>query len=313
MKPFVIVNPMAANRRVGKRWESYRALIEAELGPFDFAKTQSANDAGDIARQALKEGYRTIGSLGGDGTHSLVINGFFEDGEPVAPGARLGILPVGTGGDFRRNLPIAEKDLALYARLMASGESTPIDVGQITYIDDNGKTASRYFLNIASFGLGGLVDRIVNSSTKILGGRLSFVLGSLRGMMRYDAPPVTISVDGVVVATDRLLTGAVCNGRYFGGGMMVAPDAELSDGLFDVIVMPWRNIRTHLLQSGRIYKGTHLDLPGVVAVRGRVVSAECDEECLIDIDGEAPGRLPVEITILPSALQLIGLRGKQGT
>ncbi|MBN1946644.1 MAG: diacylglycerol kinase family lipid kinase [Bradymonadales bacterium] len=303
-KPFIVVNPMAKNRLVGRHWDQYKTLLEAELGPFEFAMTVSETDAATITRKALREGYRNIGSLGGDGTNSLVLNGFFEHGEPVAPDATLSILPVGTGGDFRRILAVEGKDLRRYAQLMTTGEPVEIDIGHISYINHEGQADDRYFLNIASFGMGGLVDRLVNTTTKALGGKASFFIATLRATFRYQAPQVTLTLDGEPFNQDRIFVVAACNGQYFGGGMHIGPEASVTDGLLDVVVMPWRSRFYHLSRGTTVYKGTHVNLPGVLSGRGKVLRAESDQECLLDIDGEAPGRLPAEIRILPKAIRL---------
>lgn len=304
--PFVIVNPVAANQRVGRDWPKIKDKLEAIIGPFEFAHTQSTTDAADIARKALRDGFTDIASLGGDGTHSLVVNGFFEDGKPITKDAVLNLLPVGTGGDYRKAVDLNNKDLEHFARLMVEADANPVDVGQIEYVNHEGRNEQRIFINVASFGIGGLVDRIVNTTTKVLGGKMSFLFASIRGMIQYKPSRVTVHVDGKVVFSEKALLVAACNGQYFGGGMHIGPEAELADGLFDFVILPWRSRVQHLIKTSKIYSGRHVDEPGVVTLRGREMKAESDGECLLDIDGEAPGGLPVTIRVLPRTLRLRG-------
>jgi YegS/Rv2252/BmrU family lipid kinase len=306
-RPFIVVNPAAANGRVGRKWDDYRALLEDELGEFEFAHSKSPDDAIEVTRRALRDGFTNIGSLGGDGTHHLVTNGFYENGSRLSEVASLSVLPVGTGGDFRRSLRVGGKDLRRYARVMASGEAVPVDIGHIRFVSHAGEPAERYFINIASWGMGGLVDRVVNQSSKALGGRMSFFLAVIRAVFRYKPAQVELKVDGEPVASERIFNIAACNGQYFGGGMQVGPNAELDDHLFDVIVMPFRGRFSNLVRGTRIYKGTHIELPEVLSFRGEVIEAESDIDCLLDIDGEAPGRLPATIRVIPDGIFLKGL------
>ena len=149
-----------------------------------------------------------------------------------------------------------------------------------------------------------MVDQIVNTTTKVFGGKVSFLIATLRAMSRYDAPQVTLTVDDEIIYNDRPFVVAACNGQYFGGGMHIGPEADVTDGLLDVIVMPWRSRFYHSTKGTRVYRGTHIDLPGVLSKRGRVIKAESEAPCYLDIDGEAPGRLPVEIRVVPKALRL---------
>lgn len=306
---FIIVNPMAANKRVGREWPEYQAMLRREVGDFDFKFTQHSGHASDLARQALRDGFRNLASLGGDGTHGTVLNGFFdpETLEPIAPDATLSILPVGTGGDFRRSLAVNGKDLRTWGRVLHSGEARDVDVGHISYLDHTGNKTSRFFLNIASFGINGLVDQYVNRTTKRFGGKASFMLGTAKALFAYRPGKVTVTVDGVELCSEQVLSVSVANGQYFGGGMWIAPQADLQDGMLDVVVSPWKGKRDVLLNGTKVYKGAHMSLPGTQFIRGQVIRAEADFECLIDVDGEDPGRLPVEIAVKPASLKLKGL------
>lgn len=306
--PLVVVNPRAAGGRVGRGWDRLRPRLEAALGPFDALRADGPEEATEGVRAALEGGRRWIASLGGDGTHSQVVNGFFRGAEPVAPGAALSILPAGTGGDLRRMLEgDGERDLEAFARAAREAAPTPIDVGWLSHVDDTGRPAERVFLNVASLGLGGVVDRLVNAGSKALGGTATFFLATVRGLVRYDAPRVRLVVDGAPLGDAApVLSVAACNGGYFGGGMHVAPPARLDDGLLDLVVLPWRGVLPQLLRGTAIYRGAHLAQPGVRHLRFRELRAEADRDCYLDVDGEAPGKLPLSLRVLPGAVLLRG-------
>jgi YegS/Rv2252/BmrU family lipid kinase len=241
-----------------------------------------------------------------------VANGFFDgDGRPVAAGASLGFVPFGTGGDFRKSVHIP-KGVAEAARVLKEGQRREIDLGRLVYAEGGrgGPRASRVFINIASFGIGGLVDRIVNSSSKAFGGAVSFFLGTARAALVYKNQRVRMSFEGDEADFLEMPINnvAVANGQYFGGGMHIAPRAELDDGKFDVVVLGDLGKLDFLKDGHRVYKGTHLDLPKVrfrQAARVDASPVDPDAEVLLDVDGEAPGALPASFTLLPKALGLV--------
>lgn len=303
----VVVNPNAANGEAGQRWPEIQEMLTQLWGAFEVRLTDAPGAATRLARRALEEGFDLVISLGGDGTHNEVINGFFEeDGAPVNPEAALGILPFGTGGDFRRTLGLSG-DLREAAERIAYGQVRPCDVGVLDFVGHEGGARRRYFLNIASFGISGLVDQKVNATSKALGGTASFLLGTVQALREYEPQRIHMIVDDKIDMQLSIQNVAVANGRYFGGGMKVAPYARIDDGLFDVAIirdMPW----TELIKGGlRLYEGRHFEAAQVSHVQARKIYAESMDEgepVLLDIDGEAPGRLPACFEVLPGALKL---------
>jgi YegS/Rv2252/BmrU family lipid kinase len=234
-----------------------------------------------------------IVAIGGDGTVNEVVNGFFENGVPIAPEASFALIPYGTGGDFRRTLEIP-LEFAGAVAVVAANHRRKIDVGKLAFTTHAGGTAVRMFANIASFGVSGVVDRLVNESGKKLG-RLSFMLATARATWSYKNQRVQLVFDGGDRVEATINTVAVANGRFFGGAMMVAPAAELDDGMFDVVCMGDLTFGDLLKSGRRLYKGTHLGMAKVTSRRARVVEA----------DGEAPGRLPARFEIVPAALWMV--------
>ena len=302
----LIVNPRAGAGRAARRLPELIAALERHGARVDARSTQAPGHATELVREALQEGAPGVAVVGGDGTLSEALNGFFtRDGAPVSEGAWLGPLPCGTGGDFRKTVEIPNEVEAMAARLMSAAPRR-FDVGWLEYADHEGRPAARAFLNVASFGLGGSVDRIVNESPKWMGGRLAFFLGTLRAMAGYRNRRVRVTVDDQPPREAGVLNLAVANGQFFGGGMHIAPEARVDDGLFDVVGIEREGLVGNLTLARHLYGGTLLGQPGVSFARGARVVAEPlgDVPVLLDVDGEAPGALPATFTLRPRAVRL---------
>jgi YegS/Rv2252/BmrU family lipid kinase len=306
----VVVNPKSQGGKLGKRWAELSDVIGRAF-PFDEAMTKGPGDATRLVREALRGGAERIVAIGGDGTVNEVVNGFFDEtGAAIAPDASFGLLPFGTGGDFRRTFHLPQ-DIAAAAAVIAANKTRRIDVGKLTFISSAGEKTLRMFANIASFGVSGVVDRLVNESGKKLG-RLSFFYATLRATWSYKNQRVALVFDGKDRVEATINTVAVANGRFFGGGMKVAPDAQPDDGEFDVIAMGDFGFGDMLTSGRRLYKGTHLGMDKVTARRARRVEAEPIEPggiVELDVDGESPGRLPATFELLPGALAMVVVSG----
>lgn len=300
-----IINPQSQNGALGRQWPHLGGKIRRELDSFEELRTEGPGHATELARAAIADGAERVVAIGGDGTINEVVNGFFDAGQLRSPDVAFGVIPFGTGGDFRKTLRVPDDPVAA-ARILAAGHTRRLDVGKLEFTGHDGADQLRMFINIASFGLSGLVDDYVNKSSKRLGGKLSFMLATARAALRYQNQRVHLEFDGDPgdSADVSINTVAVANGRYFGGGMFIAPDAELDDGYFDVVVVGDFGRLEMAVSSGRLYKGTHLSHDKISHRRARVVRAEAvgADEVLLDVDGEAPGRLPATFTVLPEIL-----------
>ena len=303
-KTAFVVNPHAGNGETGREWPRIHARARDVLGVFDAHLTQGPGDATRITRERLREGVDRIVCVGGDGTLNEVINGFFDEHGPLSGEAVLGFLPNGTGCDFSRTIPIPT-GLGPSLETVRAGFVRTIDLGRIRFQDHSGQTRSRYFHNIASFGLGGEVVDRVNRTSKACGPFLSFIGGTLKSLFSYAGKRVRLQLDGGEPETTAILNIAVANGRYHGGGMLVAPDALPDDGLFHVTVIGMMPLPLVLWHLPKLYLGG-IDKIRQVSRRtaGKVIATS--EQCvLLDVDGEQPGVLPAELTIVPGALKLI--------
>ena len=303
MTCFVVVNPNAGRGRGGRQWPSIADRLARDVGRFDHAFTQRPGEATTLVRRAIDAGTTLVVAVGGDGTVNEAINGFAAEDCAISQGCAFAALSAGTGADFVRSLS-APGDAAL-----ASDTVRQIDLGRVTCTADDGRPASRLFVNIASFGLSGEVDRAVAAArtTRFLPGKPAYYLATLSALWRYRFTDVRLTVDDQPPFTVNLAMAAIANGRYFGGGMQVAPNARLDSGRFEIVVLRGGSKLTMVKDLSLVYRGAHMDHPMVTATSGRRIVAEPadpDGDVLLDIDGESPGRLKAEFEILPGALAL---------
>ncbi len=307
MSTVLIANPNSGGGRTRKRLPEILNALANAIGPVTLYKTRRPGDATDLTRKALAEGAELVIAVGGDGTLNECVNGFFDGEVALSPGAQFSFIMSGTGGDFRRTFGL-DTELDSYIDAIASGRTQEIDLGRISYVNNDGAPEMRYFNNICSFGLSGRVDRAVNRAwlSKLFGGTFSFYWCTLTTMLFFRPQQVRIQVDDHFDETVAVNTASICNGQFFGGGMWIAPDADPRDGLFDVVIIKESTMSDMLRDTGAIYDGKHLSNPRVVTTRGkRVIATPINQDnVLLDVDGEAPGRLPVTYEIVPKALTL---------
>ncbi|MBI5529738.1 MAG: diacylglycerol kinase family lipid kinase [Deltaproteobacteria bacterium] len=306
VNPFAVVNPNSANGSTARQWPQIEALLKEAIGPFTHAFTKSQGDATPLAREAAHSGCDLVISVGGDGTNNEVVNGLLADGAP-RPGPMLAFVPRGTGGDLRKTLGI-ENTVEAAVRRIAEGSQKKIDAARMEITDHEGRTVTRHFVNITSFGIGGLVDQKVNNSTKALGGKASFFIGTVKAFAAYRNQRVRVSFDGAAAEEMTINNVAVANGKFFGGGMMIAPEAQIDDGFFDVVILGDLTLWEVITNGTKVYKGRHMPHSKIRALRAKTVRAEPvnpEDRVLLDVDGEAPGRLPATFEILPAALTVV--------
>jgi diacylglycerol kinase (ATP) len=301
----LILNPAAAAGRAGREAAQVAAKVRSAVGhDVVVMTTETPGHATELARRAVLDGFTRIFSLGGDGTHGQVATGMMSvrhQGQPL-----LTTLPFGTGGDFSRlmNGPRTLQN----ALALSNGPVALIDGGECELINASGAKETVGFLNIASFGLAGMVDRLVNASKKRFGGKAAFASASIRAFVGYEPPRVSVRCDGDLVFEGRLSNVAVANGRFFGGGMMIAPEALLNDGRFDVMAIAHSSLFQSLPVLARTYSGAHVGHRLVSSARGSVVQIEVhDRHAWADIDGEPLGEGPVTVRVLPEVLRVTGI------
>ena len=305
MKTIVIVNPQAGNGRTEKIWPNIESGLEKSIGSFEVLQTTCRGDATDLSRRILKEDAARIVAVGGDGHLNEVLNGFIENDLPVNAESRLSFVMTGTGCDFQRSLGISGKWQNAVAELK-DAKVRKIDVGKVTYTAADKTQKIRYFDNIASFGLSGAVDHCLEHSRlrDYLGGSPLFLWATIKTVFTHPNQSIRFRIDDGPEEEICSRLGLLANGRYFGGAMHAAPEAELDDGLLDLLMLKEISVAKFLWHLPKIYKGTHLKIPEIFFQKVRKFTAESSEQVILDIDGESPGYLAATFEVLPKILNL---------
>ncbi len=305
MKTFVIVNPQAGNGRTEKIWPNIESALEKSIGSFEVLQTTCRGDATDLSRRILTVDTARIVAVGGDGHLNEVLNGFIENDLPVNPEARLSFVMTGTGCDFQRSLGISGKWQNAAAKLK-DAKVRKIDVGKVTFTAADKTQKIRYFDNIASFGLSGAVDHCLEHSRlrDYLGGSPLFLWATIKTVFTHPNQSIRFRIDDGPEEEICSRLGLLANGRYFGGAMHAAPEAELDDGLLDLLMLKEISVAKFLWHLPKIYKGTHLKIPEIFFQKVRKFTAESSEQVILDIDGESPGYLAATFEVLPKILNL---------
>ena len=309
--PLVIVNPKSAGGSTQGSWTGIAADLRAHFGPFQVAFTKQQGDGTTLAKQAAESGRKFIISCGGDGTINEIANGILQ---AKNRDVEMGIFPSGTGGDFRRTIGMPSEPRQA-AKALREGKTREIDVGKVTYLNHQNISESRYFLNISSFGLSAEINKRVGANSflkwlpfgKTIRGKAKFAFSTLQEVLEIEPQTVNVLVDGKTSNPLQTLNFCVCNGRFFGGGMKIAPKAKLDDGYFDLVNIGDIKTARILLNGYKLYNGTHLDLREVQNTRAKKIEVTpVDESATINIeaDGELPGKLPATFEIVPKALKI---------
>ena len=296
----VIVNPAAGAFSTRRKWPIISKLLSRIGFPFDFEYTEGVGHAIELARLAASDGYRYLVAVGGDGTVNEVANGILHSTN--ASTTALGIVSTGTGSDFIRSVGIS-RNYATACSALTSSKRLSIDVGVVEY-QSKGQTLERFFVNAAGVGFDAAVVKETERLPKFFGGTVPYIAGLLRTLFIYKNKPVVIRV-GDEVESYRVLNVAVANGGYLGGGMHIAPQAELGDSLLDVVIIGDMGKLELLRELPTVYKGTHVNYPKVRMKKATHVTIESPEPVLVYADGELLGECPASFWVVPGALSIV--------
>ncbi len=296
----LIVNPVAGAGRTLKRWPQIRDHLKSLGLRFDHDFTEAPRHAIELARAAARKGYEMVVSVGGDGTINEVVNGLYDSG--TLGDVSLGIISTGTGSDYIRTvgLPASYHDAC---QRLPDARQVRVDLGVVEY-GGTSTPGRRLFVNFAGLGFDAEVVRATTQRFKRLGGFPAYLLGLLTTFLCYRNRELTVTVD------DRSVTRKVCtivmsNGKYGGGSMFVAPEADLTDGLLDVMTIGDIGKLDLLWSLPRIYRGTHLTHPRVSLQRSSQVEITSASPMPIQADGELVGETPARFHVMPLALTLL--------
>lgn len=285
----LLVNPAAGGGRARRAADGVIEELRDRRGlALHCEMTRDLDHAREIAKAAAKLG-ETVAVLGGDG-----LIGAAADAMRSVQGAVIAILPGGRGNDLARVLGIPADPLKACS-VLTEGRSVPLDLGEMD---------GRSFVGIASVGFDSDANRIANEAPSQLGA-LVYAYGALRALAAWRPASFRIVVDGKETCF-RGYSVAAANSKAYGGGMYVAPDAELDDGMLDIVFLEdVSKLRFIARIMPKAFKGTHLQERCVQVLRGREVQIEADRPFAVYADGDPIGDLPARITVLPAAVNVL--------
>jgi diacylglycerol kinase (ATP) len=293
----VILNPASGRGQGARRrvdLEQMLARMATDMASngteWKILETTGAGSAGALARRAVEEGANVVAAAGGDGTLNEVVNGMVG----IDAGAACGLLPLGTGNDFARHIRLGT-DLERAVHTLFHGAPQPVDLG---------RAGDRWFINIAGCGFDALVADRINRGIRNLHGTAAYVAAVCQCLLTLRAAHLTLTLDGQTLTADALMC-SVANASCYGGGMRIAPEARIDDGLFDICLLRDAGRLEFLRAFPRVFKGTHITHPKVTMLRAVEVTIQSDPPLPILIDGDVVGTTPVTFTLHPHALPIL--------
>jgi diacylglycerol kinase (ATP) len=302
-KVLAVVNPKAGQGRAGRKWDNLKTIMTRPDWELDEAFTTAPGDATRITRDAILAGYDVVLAVGGDGTVNEVVNGFFNGENLIDRDVHLGVVPAGSGGDFVRSLD-EFKLCSGFNRSSSLSDTYCLDVGKVIYTGEDCRQHVRYFINVADVGIGAETVKRVEAGYKRLGGRLGFFSGTVVTMVLYRNTELEVSIDDYQTK-GRYASIVIAKGRYFGGGMEVAPLAKLSSGVFSVLSIGDLSRLDLIGNFLKVYKGTHLSHPGIDSREAKSVRVRSEKAIPLETDGEHTNILEATFAVFPSAIKLL--------
>jgi YegS/Rv2252/BmrU family lipid kinase len=297
----VIVNPVAGAGRTRRVWPRLMGLFKGSGLRFEYSLTEAPGHAIELAKTAARDGYDTVVSVGGDGTINEVVNGLYASGN--IRDIALGIISTGTGSDYIRTVGVPRR-YEDSCRCLLNPKKRTVDLGVVEYTD-NDKPVERLFVNFSGFGFDAEIVRRTTRQFKALGSLPAYLMGLLVTLVAYRNKDISLKVDGEMIEK-RVCAVVMNNGKYGGGGMLAAPDADLADGQLDVLIVGDMSKPDLLRSLPRIYKGTHLTHPKVTMKKAREIEVACrGGRMQLQADGELLGEVPARFRVLPSVLNII--------
>jgi len=265
--------------------------------------TRRSGHAIEIVHELIDKGLDYIVGVGGDGTFSEVVNGFMQADEVHRKKTVLIAFPRGSGNDFSRTAGKITSMEHLYQVIKNNGVK-PLDIVQVNYVEE-GEEKQRFYDNSFDIGLGGLVCKFMNNSGKTWGSNFTYFYNILRSFLLFKRIPVEVSGPDLNF-TGRVLLIAVNNGKYFGSGLGISPDAEMDDGIANVVIARNINILQFLLYMPRLKKSKKLNIKELFYHE----ISECTitssvHDCPIEMDGEVVGCVPITIKVLKHAAKTL--------
>lgn len=288
-----IINPVAGKGKTIEVLPKLKDLLEKfkDIIAAEIKISSRIGEISEITKEYYNAGYREFVAVGGDGSLSELLNGLvFPADEPVT----VGIIPMGTGNDFVKNI-YDEINIDKILNSIFINKTKSIDIGKVN---------DHYFINVSSFGIDGPIIEDTEKYKKILPGKSAYLYSTLKAGMIFKPSIVKVSTPHESYEGAMLLI-AIGNGKYFGGGMKICPEADLSDGMFDVCLVNDVSKSKFLRNISKIYSGRLAEIKEVKYLRtDQLTIVVQDKDYLINIDGNLVGKTPVSVSIIKKAISI---------
>lgn len=300
----VVINPNAGSNKAAKTWPKISQQLIKEGFTTECVFTEKRGHAIELTRLAIRNGFRRIVVVGGDGTLNEVLNGIMTQDLVPATEITLGMIPVGTGNDWCRTFGIPfdyRKAIAVLKRSKTAFQ----DVGKISYFNKEGQQ-QRFFMNIAGMGY----DALVNKKTNLLkergkGNQMAYMYFVFASLLQWQFIEAVIEVDNQQVFKGKIFSMNVGICKYNGGGMMQVPDAIPDDGLMDVTLIKKASKLMVVRYAHKLFDGTLVKLPFVSTYRGKTIRIRSTGKIYLEADGESLGHTPFVFEIIPLGLRVV--------
>lgn len=312
----LIVNPNSCSGLTGRNWDELYAKIEKVFGSrvrVAFSKKQGNGTA--LARDMLRRGFGKVVAIGGDGTINEVANGFFEESSgardsklrQINPDAIMGIVPCGTRNVLAKSLGLPEGVIESCQNFVG-GAPAKMDVIAVSATDpsDGTRMPQRIFLNAAEMGVGAeIIDRSKKVRSRVKSRLVSTVAAIISTVPAYESNFCDLFIDGRKKSINMTM-GVVANGKFLGGGFMAAPEASVSDGLLDLLILKDSGSLKMLDELVNIKTGNYAGEDNILYAKAKKVLIKSKErKVTVTIDGEPVGILPAAFQMLPKALTVV--------
>jgi diacylglycerol kinase (ATP) len=302
----IICNPVAGGGRAARQLPRLqRALARSRLD-HRVLWTRCVGDATRLAMLARESGASALIVVGGDGTLNEVSQAYVDEHGQPAAAPPVALIGAGSGDDFARSgMGLGPDPMSRLVERLMHWRTRSVDVGLLTLRDRRGGDVRRTFVNVASVGISGTVDQLVARGSQYPGGKAAYALASFRALLSYRNVPIELRLDGHTSYQGPTYIAAIANGRFFGGGYQIAPNASIDDGFLDVICIADFSRRAALALGGKLRRGEHLREAQVHSWRAQTVEVLTEQPVLVDVDGETPGFSPLVAHIVPKAMPFL--------
>lgn len=287
MKHLFIINPVAGKGKTIRYISQIEEIFKEKKEEYYIEITKNEGHATELVKKYIEKDQYRVYSIGGDGTLNEVLNGM------VGSNSSLGVIPSGSGNDFVRNICNCEVIL----NDAINGQEREVDIGRMN---------DKYFINVASVGIDAEVTYNARKFKKIpfINGGIAYILSIFATVFKYKSSELKIKIDEQEFYTKTLLI-AIANGKYYGGGMKVAPEAQIDDGIFEVCLVRHISRIKILRLFPKLIKGEHKSVKEVSFYKGRKIKISSKKEIAVNRDGEVIKLKEVEFEVIPKGIKIV--------